>query len=605
MRGAARPLAAALLAVLAVVPAAAGAAEPPATWQVEQPAPPLPEQQGVEPSSVPISLGHIGDIEFYAPDRGALITSGNGSSIPPGVWFYNGVAWRELSNKCGATDGRIAWAGPDEFWTVSDGRTGQALTGGKQRPPIEDNTLCHFAEPAPLQPIAIVASYASVPFEASSYLAMHAAGCLSATDCWFGGEPLVEPETGAFQLHWNGHTLEPEPYLPEGHGVWDIEPFEGRLYESLRLLPGDRVAKVLKRPPPLRTINSEGSEELFETVPGIPPLLYNAPEDSTALDYLRLGAGGESLWAAAGPAREPPPAGSEAAGVTVIRLHGSEEKEWSTVISSSQGQAMFGEDVVTSVAGEPGGTSAWLGLDSQSDAANPSSLERARVVRLTGEGSTSDEATLPEPGDPHGPLGAAHQIVCPAVHDCWMTTDEGWLLHLATATEREHPQGESDPAFAGPLITFRPPDEGVPQEPSNEVPVDNSGNEEEKSAEKSVKFKPPAPILEQVPLLSDVHEKLIHRTTLELRFELAVKATVRLVAERRHHVVASSKRQTMKAGRHTVLLRLNPKRWPTKLNLQTHALAPLPTRSAANSLNTVTTSFVAPSTLISGAGFLP
>ena len=119
-----------LLLALALAPASRAAGlkdESEASWQVEQPAPPPPEQAGVPPSTVPVSLGHIGDIEFYEPNRGALITSGNGSSIPPGVWFYNGAGWRELSNQCGATDGRIAWAGPDEFWTVSDGRPGQAL----------------------------------------------------------------------------------------------------------------------------------------------------------------------------------------------------------------------------------------------------------------------------------------------------------------------------------------------------------------------------------------------------------------------------------------------------------------------------------------------
>ena len=40
---------------------------------------------------------------------------GQRDTVPAGVWLYNGVRWRELSTVCGATDGRIAWAGPDEF----------------------------------------------------------------------------------------------------------------------------------------------------------------------------------------------------------------------------------------------------------------------------------------------------------------------------------------------------------------------------------------------------------------------------------------------------------------------------------------------------------
>ena len=33
-------------------------------------------------------------------------------------------------------------------------------------------------------------------------------------------------------LHWNGATLEPEPYVPEGHSVWDMRPVEGRLLDE-------------------------------------------------------------------------------------------------------------------------------------------------------------------------------------------------------------------------------------------------------------------------------------------------------------------------------------------------------------------------------------
>jgi hypothetical protein len=596
-----------LLLVLAVVPAARATEltdESGASWQVEQPAPPPPEQPGVEPSSVPVSLGHIGDIEFYEPNRGVLITSGNGSSVPPGVWFYNGVVWRELSNQCGATDGRIAWAGPDEFWTASDGRPGQAPPAGQQPPPREDNTLCHFA-PGANGRIAIVGSYASVAFEASSYLPMHGAGCLTASDCWFAGDPLAEPETGAFQLHWNGHTLAAEPYLPEGHTVSGMRRYEGKLFESVKLAPGDRVAKAVFRPAPLRGINSEGTEKLFEPITGLPPYLYaGSGEFSTALDYLRLGTGGESLWAAGGPVAETP-AGSEKAGVTVIRHQSG--VGWSSVVSSGQGKTMFPGEVVKTVAGEAEGSSAWLGLDTEQDVASPSALARAHVVRLTSEGATSDDELLPEPGDPHGPLGAVSQIVCPAAHDCWMTTNGGWLLHLATAAERKSPQTESDAVFReeGGLITFRPPDEGVPQEPSDELPADISGNETEGSREKSIPNTTPKQARETVPLVSGVHEKLVHRTTLELSFRLAVKAHVRLLAERGHRVIASTPQRTLRAGKRMLLLKLDPKHWPSKLNLQTKALAPLPTRPAARGLNTITTSFLAPATLISGAGFLP
>jgi hypothetical protein len=599
-----------LLAVALLLATAAGPArgaglpdEAGAEWQVEQPAPP-PPPSGVEPSSTPIGLGRIGDIEFWEPNRGALITAGNGTSVPAGVWFYDGLRWRELATQCGASDGRIAWAGPDEFWTISDGRAGQAVSPGGERPPLEDNTLCHFA-PGPSGRLEIVASYASQAFLASSYPPMHAAGCITPVDCWFAGEPLEAPQTGAFQLHWNGNKVEAEPFLPEGHTVLDLTPFEGRLYESVRLLAADRVVKAQLHPPPLRKINPAGSSKVFESVSELP--LYSEGEFATALDYLHLSAGGETLWAAAGPQLSTPQ-GSEAAGVTVIRKHAG--GGWSELLgpeSSPTGAQLFPEAVLDSIAAEPGGQDAWLALDTIADAAHPGALETAHIARVAADGTISDEARLPAPGDPHGPLGAAHQIVCPAEHDCWMTTGDGWLVHLANAEERANPTPETDPVFgAEEPITFRPHDEGVPQEPSDEIPADVSGLEQEKRLEEVIKPAGKEPVQVPVPLLSHLRSRVVHRSTLELRFHLAVKARVRLLAERSRRVVARTRQQTLGAGNRTLRLRLDPKRWPTKLNLQTHALAPLPTRTTGSpNVNSVSTSFVAPARLLSEAGTIP
>src|SRR5262249_41452525 len=146
-----------------------------------------PKLAGGPESNVPIPLGKVGAIEFWAPNRGLLITAGNPPTVPPGVWAYNGREWHELAEVCGASDGRIAWAGPEEFWTISDGRPGQVgIEGG--RPPLEDNTLCHFDAGQ------VVGSYASLAFRLDSYQAMHAAGCLSPSDCWFAGDVLPNPE---------------------------------------------------------------------------------------------------------------------------------------------------------------------------------------------------------------------------------------------------------------------------------------------------------------------------------------------------------------------------------------------------------------------------
>jgi len=46
-----------------------------------------------------------------------------------------------------------------------------------------------------------------------------------------------------------------------------------------------------------------------------------------------------------------------------------------------------------------------------------------------------------------------------------------------------------------------------------------------------------------VPLVSDVHTRLVDRTTLKLSFRLSVKARVRLIAQRKTAIVASTARQ--------------------------------------------------------------
>jgi len=83
-------LAVLVLSLIVVFAAATPAAAQEATWRLEQPPPP-PPPPGVSESSLPIPLGEIGDIEFWAPNRGLLITRGNEPTIPAGVWAYNGV----------------------------------------------------------------------------------------------------------------------------------------------------------------------------------------------------------------------------------------------------------------------------------------------------------------------------------------------------------------------------------------------------------------------------------------------------------------------------------------------------------------------------------
>lgn len=628
------------LAWLVALPGSARAEE--ATWRLEQPAPPSPPP-GVPPAPAPVGLGRVGAIAFSAPNRGVLITAGNPPTVPAGVWIYNGEGWRELAIQCGATDGRIAWvpppagagAGFDEFWTISNGRPGEAPVNDKAAPIIDD-TLCRFGrakEPNGQEgPLKVLESFAWPADEADSYQEMHAAICLSREDCWFGGEslPSQNPEIGAFQLHWNGSSLTVVPFPGESHAIWDYQVFENDLYQSVRLKPTctgietsncDRVVRPSANPPPLHEL-PEGSEGFVPVTNLKRATLYNlgAGEQPWMLEYLHLSAGQNALWAATG-AQVGTPETPEITQATVLRYTPEAGGEWTQLLGPKTNPSkteLHGQTIqsiaVEPGAGESGEESAWLALQTPEEASlaereQSRSSASARLVRMSASGALSREETLPSASEAGvGPKGAAELITCPAAGDCWMVTSEGWLFHLATAQERAHPNPDTDSGFEE-LITERPRDKGLPQEIPDSLPPNASGlvGEAPTAGTVAVVNKGSEEARVPVALVSAVRTKVIHGTTLELRFHLATKARVQLVARRRHRVVAKSPVYTFRAGTHEILLRLSRRNWPTELHLVEHALAPLPTVSAnAGVSETVTTSSLAfPSHLRADALELP
>jgi hypothetical protein len=565
----------------------------------------LPPQQTGESTQehearTPIPLGKIGDIEFFAPNRGLLITEGVSKSIPAGIWTYNGREWRELATVCGATDGRIAWSGPDEFWTVSDGRPGQA--SNEREAPLADNTLCHFANGQ------VAGSYASLAFRADSYRAMHGAACIGPNDCWFGGEKLSECEAeakgqpDAFQLHWNGSAVSEEPY-PAEHAIEDLRRFGRFLYESVRLSHCDQLApgESLSAPPDLHLITPIGTQPTFISLtPGMPK--YGTGVRPYALDFPHLSSDEEALWGAANPVFNPPE--SAPSEVTVMRYDGG---QWTQVIGAGTdpaagnpftqpGRPEAANETVSSIAAEPGGGDAWVALTSRENgllALEHHGAAPTMLARLAPDGEVSERQALPAAGEAVGLKGPADKIVCPAANDCWLTTTQGWLYHYSDAATSQLPEN-GDPAFAG-LITFRPPDAGIPPVVPDAPPADTSGLLGEVPVTSSAPTEAPGTQSElrvPLPLISQLHARLLHGTTLELRFHLAAEARVRLLAHRKKKLVASTPTRTFAAGTRSLRVRLNVKQWPTKIDLQTHALAPLPTTSTrAPTTTSVSTSF--------------
>ncbi len=601
----------ALVIALGLTAAPADAEE--ASWRLEQPSlPPPPPGVAASPTTAP--LGKIGDIEFWEPsgappqaNRGLLITHGNGNAVPAGVWAYDGgaVGWHEIATACGATDGRIAWSGPGDFWTVSDQRPGQASVDG-HLPPLADDSLCHFSDGS------IVASYAHLAFEADSYEQMYGAACLSpqppaesSTDCWFGGEALPEPRIGSFHLHWNGSALEEEPYLNQGDPVRDMRQVESAIFESVAYNKANphNEPPTLARPSVLHLAETGGP---LEPVLGELPIYGARDEPTEELEYLRLGSTEGVLWAATGRATGISGLTTEEEGqVVVIRHVGG---IWTQVIGPgeegrgahplphplpglSQGEedellgGPAGDAQVRAIAPEPGSEDAWLALAPHSQSESQEEKATAVLLHISAQGEVLGVQTLPSAAErllPSDAAGAAGRLVCPAHEDCWMANVKGWLYHLAREGERTLPYSELPGFPEGKVIgeSGRPPDEGIPQEVRDAPPPDTSGLQEEPPASGGAsaeqKAAPEIESTELAPLLTHVHSRLIHKTTLELRFHLAVKARIRLIAKRHQKVVASTPMHTFAAGNRKLLLPLDRREWPTKLSLQTHALAPLP-----------------------------
>ena len=176
-------------------------------------------------------------------------------------------------------------------------------------------------------------------------------------------------------------------------------------------------------------------------------------------------------------------------------------------------------------------------------------------------GGSVETQTLPSPAELAagvGPKGGAKQISCPAANDCWMVTTQGWIFHLATRANANCPTRRRPPAIPA-LTTFRPADEGVPQITPDAPPEDDSGEAATVVEQRLAAGPGKAPRTDDGPsaaALRTKHTRLIHGTTLELSFRLAVKSRSSW-SQSKNAVVASTPIRTFKAGKRSLLLKLN------------------------------------------------
>jgi hypothetical protein len=528
--------AAVVAGVIALTPAPAHAGA--LIWRLEQPPPPA----GV-PFKVP--LGEPGDLSFWAPNRGLLTVNGN-ATIPRGIYSWNGQSWHQLATVCGGSGdaARIAWAGPDEFWVVTEPslpRLGAGLA------------LCHFKDGQ------VIGSF-STPLESSDpFRQMLSATCAGPSDCWFGGvgsQDALGTRVGAFHLHWNGSVLE-SLYGPQGRAVSDMQFHAGKLYESTLegRAPEDRTDPVsLAEPEPIPKLIHTIAGHTFTNDPFQPNSLPGVPEDGTEL--LALSSDGTDLWAVGGGAASGPsaPTGSVVSRPPLAaRLVGGEFEELSL-----SGPASFGPtDRFGDVAAMPGTEAAMATVVPFADRHSVNS--KATVARIEADGTVTT-TRLPSAG---AGRGSAARIACPAPDDCWMATWGGWLFHYSDGTPESV---DTDPSFQG-TITFRP-NEAAEQFIPDALPEDDSLLFAPPPLETAKEEGPKRHVHRLPPLLRHVHSRL-HGLRLIITFTVTRRARIQLLAKRGGRVVARTPKRVFAPGHRELSLQLSRARYPTGLAFKT------------------------------------
>jgi hypothetical protein len=525
-------LAVVVAAALMLVPRESRAAEP--IWRLEQPPPPAGA-----PFKVP--LGAPGDLQFWAPNRGLLTIEGN-DTIPPGIFSWDGQSWHQLATVCGgpAETARIAWAGPTEFWVVSEPslpRHGSGLA------------LCRFKDGQ------VVGSWSTRTDSPDPFRQMMSAACNGPNDCWFGGvgsEDTLGERVGAYHLHWNGSDLLSR-YGPQGRGVTDMQFHAGALYESTLVgrSPENRTEPVdLAEPELVPRLIHEISGTTFTNAPFVPAVGSNGESELLAMD-----SDGTNLWAVGGGAASGP-AAPDASAVArkplATRLVGKAFQE--LTLSG----AAFGElDRLGDVAAIPGTDEAMAAVVPFADRRSVNA--KATVARIAPDGTTTT-TQLPVAG---AGRGSAARIACPAPNDCWMVTWAGWLFHYSDGTPLPR---DTDPAFQG-TIEFRP-NESAEQFVPDRLPIDDS----------QLFAPPPLPLVEETPkggrvkrlpsLLRGVKSRL-RGLRLTVTFTLTRRARVRLLAKRGGRTVAWTPPRVLAPGQRSLSLQLSRDHYPTRLAFET------------------------------------
>ncbi len=538
----------AMLLAIGMRPAGAVAA---ASWSTVS----LPKQSVFE-----LPLGAPSDIGCEALNRCLLSTDGGVSGFGPSTFSFNGQSWRQYASVCGATGdyGRIVWAGPSEFWLITD-----------PSPPFgqihQGESLCHVANGE------VVGSYSSLTVQGAAenvYFKLNSGACLAPNDCWFGGDYAELSgglREGAFHLHWDGQVLKPV-YAPQGRAVTDLVAFDGEFVESV--VVGARQNDAVNpfnlttpeaEPRLLHTVAAGSSDDTaFSNVEFTPAPVDGAPAAATELYALAtngFAAGAaDRVWAVGGGAMSGPGADGtnpfDRGPFVATRQSGG---EW-TEIPMPEGMFSADEQFVD-VTAIPGTDRALAAI--VDGAIGPTYAGTySEVVWLDANGQVEREVVSTT-------RGTIRKLACTSATACWGVTAEGRIMRLLDPADPPLAV-DQDPAFTT-TITYRP-NEVAEQAVGDNPPIDDS-----------LLFAPPEPTDDQATesppakrlraAVGNVRSKL-NGTRLVIRFRVVRKVRVTITAYRKRKVVARARSRMLGKGRHRLTLRLSRDRWPTRLKLK-------------------------------------
>ena len=542
-------------------------------------------------------------LAFRAWNRGLAATSEapkgpNGGSDPYGVWIYNGDRWYPSPGFPGDKEcpgHTILWGGKLDYWLV-DGEYTHG-TRGKWA------NLCRFDgehnvwESLPM-PEATTARIETATGPKPGTITTGT--CFAWNNCWFFG-------TYGTVVHWDGHVLsDASPPRSETslQGEYTAAVArQGPLGEAIGLATAataegeNPVPLVQEGAAPPQLFGSSGGP--FSPLPFAPPTIPQSGDpyrtDLVAVDLSSSGQG----WAAGDPAgvrlgeregqvpgerpSEPKRASRGSLSPLVpVSISGAS----AGCVGPPPGRFTYAPPTVptaevflwSSIAaipdGEPGGAGLAGGRWRRGEGSSQGAVEQSGepiIARADCGGTTAVTRFVTSQGAPADQEGGVTAIAANAANDAWAATTKGPV---------ERPPTVEEPPHLYRLTNGQPPEApaGNDEEPIREVPQEDAPTIVVEPPQPEPPPPPPAvvPQTKTVTLPAAVYDvkTKVHETkrhghiylSLYLTFKVRRPVTIGAQALRRGHVVAIATPRFFAGQTGRLILSLNRKRWPTKVN---------------------------------------